>query len=237
MSRKRVKQYLTMLMVVGIVAIASGGGSGTFASFTAEVSNNGNTFETGTLTLGADAGDTGASCWSTGDGAVSHTNNTAVCNAIFTNVNWQPGTAAKKYEITIENGGTVNGTLSVYATACTHSNASLSATAQYVYQGTGDPCQAIAISIQQLTSSNTSSTTGSCLLPASGSCSTGTVLSNLGTSVTHATSLGTIDASGTSTATKKYFLVTVIFPASSSSDNEYQGLDASFGLTWHLEQS
>jgi hypothetical protein len=37
--------------VIGLVAIASGGGSGTFASFNAEVANNGNTFASGTLYL------------------------------------------------------------------------------------------------------------------------------------------------------------------------------------------
>jgi predicted ribosomally synthesized peptide with SipW-like signal peptide len=51
MSSKRVKQYLMLLTAIGLIAIASGGGSGTFASFTAEVHNPGNTFATGSLYL------------------------------------------------------------------------------------------------------------------------------------------------------------------------------------------
>lgn len=49
MSKKRIKQYLMLLTVIGLVSIASG--SGTFASFNAEVTNNGNTFATGSLYL------------------------------------------------------------------------------------------------------------------------------------------------------------------------------------------
>ncbi|HEV2593087.1 MAG TPA: hypothetical protein VGU02_14475 [Gaiellaceae bacterium] len=55
MSRKRTKQYLMLLMVIGLVSIAAGGG-GTFASFTAETANNGNYFATGTLVLNDNGG-------------------------------------------------------------------------------------------------------------------------------------------------------------------------------------
>lgn len=48
---KRVKQYLMLLAALGVVAVALGGGSGTFASFNAEVQNSGNIFATGTLFL------------------------------------------------------------------------------------------------------------------------------------------------------------------------------------------
>jgi predicted ribosomally synthesized peptide with SipW-like signal peptide len=50
MSRKRVKQYLMLLMAIGVIAVVMSG-SGTFASFTAEVANANNTFNTGTLYL------------------------------------------------------------------------------------------------------------------------------------------------------------------------------------------
>jgi len=49
MSKKRVKQYLMLVTVIGLVAIASG--SGTFASFSAQTTNPGNTFAAGTLYL------------------------------------------------------------------------------------------------------------------------------------------------------------------------------------------
>jgi predicted ribosomally synthesized peptide with SipW-like signal peptide len=49
MSKKRVKQYLMLLCVIGLVSIAAG--SGTFASFSAETTNPNNTFAAGTLYL------------------------------------------------------------------------------------------------------------------------------------------------------------------------------------------
>jgi predicted ribosomally synthesized peptide with SipW-like signal peptide len=50
MSRKRIKQYLMLLLAVGVIAVVANG-SGTFASFNAETQNNNNTFATGTLLL------------------------------------------------------------------------------------------------------------------------------------------------------------------------------------------
>ena len=50
MSRKHVKQYLMLLLAVGVIAVSLSGG-GTFASFNAETANPGNTFATGTLYL------------------------------------------------------------------------------------------------------------------------------------------------------------------------------------------
>jgi predicted ribosomally synthesized peptide with SipW-like signal peptide len=47
---KKTKRYLMLLVAVGLIAVAAGG-SGTFASFSAETANNGNYFATGTLFL------------------------------------------------------------------------------------------------------------------------------------------------------------------------------------------
>lgn len=47
---KKTKRYLMLLVAVGLLAVAAGG-SGTFASFSAETANNGNYFATGTLFL------------------------------------------------------------------------------------------------------------------------------------------------------------------------------------------
>lgn len=51
MFTAKMKRYLMLLAALGLVAIAAGGGSGTFASFDAVVSNNNNTFASGTLYL------------------------------------------------------------------------------------------------------------------------------------------------------------------------------------------
>ena len=49
MSKKRMKQYLMLLCVIGLVSVAAG--SGTFASFSAQTTNPNNTFAAGTLYL------------------------------------------------------------------------------------------------------------------------------------------------------------------------------------------
>lgn len=78
MSRKRLKQYLLLLMAIGVIAVAMSGG-GTFAGFTAETANNGNTFLTGTLFLHNKVG-AGTVCKSeTGAGNVN-----SGCDILFT---------------------------------------------------------------------------------------------------------------------------------------------------------
>jgi predicted ribosomally synthesized peptide with SipW-like signal peptide len=87
MSSKRVKQYLMLLTAIGLIAIASGGGSGTFASFTAEVHNPGNTFATGSLYL-HDSVTNLTEC--TSESAASNSNTTETpgtghaCDTLFT---------------------------------------------------------------------------------------------------------------------------------------------------------
>src|SRR4051794_34004 len=79
MSGKRTKQYLMLLMVVGLVSIAAGGG-GTFASFSAETANTGNYFATGTLILNDNGGVN--TCTSAVDSGNSNTTGTD-CDTLF----------------------------------------------------------------------------------------------------------------------------------------------------------
>ena len=85
MSTKRVKQYLMLLTVIGVASIAANG-SGTFASFTAETVNPGNTFSTGTLFLHNTVG-AGTICSS--DTQASNIN--TGCSTLFSNVSSKPG--------------------------------------------------------------------------------------------------------------------------------------------------
>lgn len=92
MSRKRTKQYLMLLMVIGLVSIAAGG-SGTFASFTAETHNGGNTFATGSLYLHDSVANL-AECKSEEAAANSNTSETPngtghTCDSLFTVTNSQ----------------------------------------------------------------------------------------------------------------------------------------------------
>src|SRR5439155_8436519 len=77
MSKKRVKQYLMLLTVIGLVSIASG--SGTFATFSAETTNAGNTFSTGTIVL-SNTVNAGVACLSSAGGVDVNIN--AACAAV-----------------------------------------------------------------------------------------------------------------------------------------------------------
>lgn len=79
MSRKRTKQYLMLLMVIGLVSIAAGGG-GTFASFSAETANNGNEFATGSLILNNNGGHN--TCTSAVD-STNHNSSGTGCDTLF----------------------------------------------------------------------------------------------------------------------------------------------------------
>lgn len=89
MSRKRTKQYLMLLMVIGLVSIAAGG-SGTFASFTAETHNGGNTFATGSLYLHDSVANV-SECTSESDANNSNTAEGSgnACSSLFTVTNSQ----------------------------------------------------------------------------------------------------------------------------------------------------
>lgn len=113
MSKKRVKQYLMLLTVIGLVSIASG--SGTFASFTAETVNPNNTFATGTLFLHNTAG-AGTVCASE-----TAALNTKTCDTLFTNVTIKPGQAQAAY-LTLRNAGTLPASgIKFWEPACTES--------------------------------------------------------------------------------------------------------------------
>lgn len=100
MSRKRVKQYLMLLMAIGVIAIAAGGGSGTFASFSAEVTNSSNTFATGTLVLNDNGGTT--TCTSAVDNTNQNSSGTN-CDTLFTVSKFAFATAAIGASTTISS--------------------------------------------------------------------------------------------------------------------------------------
>ena len=148
MSKKRFKQYLMLLTVVGLVAIAAGGGSGTFASFTAETTNAGNTFSTGTLVL-SNTVNGGTACLSTNGGATD-TNINATCDKVFTVSVKKPGDTYLADQIDIKNVGSLNPSdLTFAASACADSDA-----VGENYHGTGSLCGALDVYVQEWTSNS-----------------------------------------------------------------------------------
>jgi hypothetical protein len=119
MSRKRIKQYLMLLTVVGLIAVAANG-SGTFASFNAVVGNSGNTFATGSLLLDESlTGDTTAT--TTCNSKADSNNQNSTCTAAINLANAKPGdVSTDTFKLT--NGGTIDaaGGLNLTSTGCTH---------------------------------------------------------------------------------------------------------------------
>src|SRR5579884_3128977 len=108
MGRKRIKQYLMLLLVIGVVAVVASG-NGTFASFSAQVTNPGNTFVTGTLFLHENPNG-GTECYSEWQttpqaGNVTTNNSNNSCVALFSGEDLSGGT--QKAYVTLVNSGSI----------------------------------------------------------------------------------------------------------------------------------
>jgi predicted ribosomally synthesized peptide with SipW-like signal peptide len=242
MSRTKTKRYLMLLAAVGLVA-AGLGGTGTFASFNAEVTNGGNTFQTGSITL-TDQVNTGGVCYSS---AGTNNVNSTGCDAIFAAQAWQPGDTPTSEHLTLSNTGTLTpSALTVWAPAVatdgTPDNAGLVCNYRHytpgsdtnAFSGTGNPCTALQIQIQEYTTSGFSVTTGKCVFPVDASHACGTQYTSLSALPSEASKLtvtGGLDA-----GTTRYFTIKVKYPATAgAADNAYQAQQTFFDLTWHIE--
>jgi hypothetical protein len=120
MSRKRIKQYLMLLTVIGLIAVAANG-VGTFASFSAQTTNKDNTFATGTLFLHNTAD--GTTCTSESNTSNGITTNPTGCDTLFklSDGNIAAGDTKSKV-LTLTNAGTVDAAnLDVSLPSCTDS--------------------------------------------------------------------------------------------------------------------
>lgn len=236
MSKTKTKRYLVLLAAVGLVAAALGG-TGTFASFNAEVTNAGNTFQTGAIVL-SNKVDAASACFSsTGTGNVYN------CGAVFLFTDWQPdgGTEPVK-QLTLENTGSLPATLTWWAPLVTTTGATggtlscnygayipSGATQTYVPVDPGNPCNALLMQIQE-TEANFSTLKPSCVFPSGGGeCASFASLSTLSNTPT---AVGSLNAGA-----KRYFLITIKHPAQGSGfdDNQYQSQQTHFDLTWHIQ--
>jgi hypothetical protein len=103
---KKTKRYLMLLVAVGLITVAAGG-SGTFATFSAETANTGNTFATGTLFLHNISG--GTTCTSESDVANANIVSPTGCDVLFTQGALIPGTLYTA-NLKLSNAGTINAT-------------------------------------------------------------------------------------------------------------------------------
>lgn len=245
---KKTKRYLMLLVAVGLIAVAAGG-SGTFASFTAQVTQSANTFETGSLVLSEKSNAATACFSSAGTGNVND-----ACSAIFTggDVLFNAGDTAITGQLTLNNTGSISpAQLKWYAPALNASGAldplgSVCQSVQYtpsgdtsganIFHGTGDLCTGLQLQIQETTTNSFGTPTSSCVFPASGS-ACGTNFASPSTLPTVASPL----AAGTlANGTPRFFKITLKFPGTNGDhtgvDNQYMALKSYFDLTWRIEQ-
>lgn len=234
------RKLLLTIMVLG--ATTSTVSAGTFASFNASTSNTA-TFATGNLALSNQKG-VATACLSTGGGGGIDTNVNA-CDSLFGLTVQKPGDSAF-VDLTLSNSGTLPGTLRVSATGdCTNG-----AAPGQTYSGGGLPCNQLQMYIQEYTTlaNRTAGTTtgGQCVYGnTSGSACTGfnanytlDSFDSLGSPISIGTlpalTSGTCAASPLPTGTCRYFRVYISLPA--TSDNTFQGTQATFGFDWALAQ-
>jgi hypothetical protein len=108
---KKVKRTMLVLLAMGVAAFFAG--QGTFASFSAETSNNGSSIASGTLSLTNTVNSAGA-CLTTS--ALTQNNLNAGCAAALTLTNVAPGVFGGAAQIAVQNTGSIDASkLYVYA--------------------------------------------------------------------------------------------------------------------------
>ncbi len=112
MSRKHLKRYLMLLSAVGLLAIGTAG-SGTFASFSAEVASPNNYFATGTLFLHATK-QGGTACKSEVDSGNANILSTNGCDVLFNLSNISAGQTAN-VNLQLDNAGSLDATALKFA--------------------------------------------------------------------------------------------------------------------------
>ncbi len=214
-------KVLVTLLVIGVAG--STVSYGTFASFTAQTSNSGNTFSTGTLVLKNDiaaGANVGASCLSTASGVDA---NSSGCLAFFAEgagAGLAPGGTNATATITLTNQGSLAaGSLKIWSNACSATDNSAVSV-----HGSGDPCDKLVLTVFDGTNCVYPSATGACVASST---------KTLKQFVTD-TSSTPISASGLAAAGSRSYTIGVGFD--STAGNSYQGRTASTTFSWRLDQ-
>lgn len=233
MSKKRIKQYLMLLTVIGLVSIASG--SGTFATFSAQTTNTGNTFSAGTLFL-HDTSNGGTTCNSESQTTGPNYNiDPTGCGILFT-ADLSQGAATA--HLALKNAGSLASTdLLASVPTCSWSKTSA-----------GDPtfislptdCTGLEVTIQETDSTyNVPSTDVYCAYGPSTTqpdCDAPNNTATLEAMKTSAKQLLTTGAANaTLTAGQTRYYVIKIDPTSVGSGNALQNLTATFDMRFHID--
>jgi predicted ribosomally synthesized peptide with SipW-like signal peptide len=241
-----------LLAIAGFGLAAAGTAGGTFASFNAETTNAGNTFATGTLTM-TNSTTSQTACFSAGA-----TGNTASCSSFLTGAKVAPGAARQTGTVTIKNGGTLDASkLYVYApTAADCADAKTTEGDALAFNPIASKplCGATLMSIEETTGGKHYCWYG--VRGLAGTCESAlTTLNSLNATTigafgaAHNADGGRIDlvpvasndvlGSGSALAPgddgARTFEIALYLPNSASNQNAVQGLQSTFGLTWHID--
>ena len=237
MSKKRAKQYLMLLTVVGLVSIAAGG-SGTFASFNAETTNPGNTFASGTLYL-HDTPNGGTACTSEsattgpnfninpGDGSNGNT-----CAALFTNASFQGGAVTAHLEL--DNVGTIAASDIKFDVSGCSFTSNQANTGSSILFGSGPGCSNMLLNIQETQSNYTTNVYCAYGTDSSGTCAAPTNNLTSPSSLTTLNTTGAVAATLAATNGKRYYVISIT--PSVTNDNTLQNRLLTFAMTFHIDQ-
>ena len=230
MSKKRVKQYLMLLTVIGLVSIASG--SGTFASFSAQTTNAGNTFAAGTLFL-HDTANGGTVCTSESQTTGPNFNiDPAGCGILFT-ANLSQG-AATAHLALMNNGSLASTDLLAGVPTCSWSKNNGASPTFISLPGN---CSGVDVTIQETQSDYTTNVYcaygPSTTQPACDAPNNTATLDNMKTASQQL--LTTTGASTTLAAGATRYYVITVDPSGVGSGNALQNLKLTFDMSWHVD--
>jgi hypothetical protein len=225
----RRKVLLSLGVVAGIGALA---GAGTFATFTAQTTNPGNTFANGTLVL-SNTVNSGSACLSTGGGNTD-VNANGSCDVAFDLSVQKPGDSDTE-DLTLQNVGSLAASVLNTFGTCTDGNS-----AGETYHGTGNPCSEVQFYIQQYSDSGRT-TPSACLYGGAvvaNTCDFSDTNATLHDFVTTyhdvASGLPAGPLAHLGGADTTWFTIGVQLP--STADNTFQGRAATLALNWHITQ-
>lgn len=239
MPRTRIKHYLQLLLGVGVIAAVLGG-TGTFASFSAETTNPNNTFASGTLYL-HDTPNGGTTCTSESATSTSFNVNPGDgtngdnCAALFTA---DLANGAATADIALQNAGTDNSSdLKLSVPSCSWGDNYSTTSSHTTFITPPANCNGVYFTVQE-TGSSYSSNTYCALGPSTTqpACDAPNNTATLGgtSSLTQLLTTGGANATLAAGATR-YYVITVD-PSGVGTGNALQNLKLTFAMTFHIDQ-
>jgi predicted ribosomally synthesized peptide with SipW-like signal peptide len=232
MGRKRIKQYLMLLLAIGVIAVVASG-SGTFASFNAQVTNPNNTFAAGTLFLHNTHGattcksETGSLNTIPGTGA----GGTDVCATLF-NVDLT-SSGASTATLALNNAGTINAQNVKFDVSNCTVGTNQSSTGSTVTFGTAPTCGDFWITIQE-TQSDFSTNVFCAYGP--GTLATACASPDNTKTLANSTSLTNLQTTTGSAqlapSATRYYVITI--QPTVASDNQLQNRKVTFDMDWQI---